>query len=304
MRQQAWRPATDTEQDMAAALEERDGRRYARLLESCRLYLPVLPDPGTPEWARLAAAFPFGRDYVLAFTSPETLRWVMGELAQHYHDVDFEALARIWPDSRYQLAVNPHVPIGVFLPIGTVPAMARGEVSLVSLDGLQGAATNALPRHVRRFCLAALGQAATEPLDTGEEPLREYPPANDLERRLRDALDEQDGGGFALAVASAELVLPTGEAVPDPGMIHQAGFPWRVVDAAGVPVIPVFSSPEMLERLGTPHRVQVSFIDILVNWPSAEHVLCLNPGAMTELVLPGDTLSDMVGAVLDTEGRP
>jgi hypothetical protein len=298
--QEEWVAATEVERRMADALAGDDGPAYARLLTSAPLFVPDLPDPGTEEAQEVAQLLPEGAPHVLVYTSPETLAWALGGYAQGYQQLDFDGLRQRWPDSRHQLAVNAGTPIGVFLPLPAVADLAAGRTSLVSTDAFQEALMDEVRPMIRDACLRELSGA--DRAGAGEATaLREDPPANELEAALRQAIAEQDSDRYLNTLFGGDVVLVTAASVPDPEQIYEDEFPWRIVASEQAPSIALFSSTEMLQRVaaGETHRVEVPFIDVLANWPDGEYALCINPGSVSELVLPPPAVDELL-AVFDS----
>lgn len=291
-----WRPDTEAERELAAALEAGDGKKYAELLMTVPLYLPTLPDGSVADWpAGLPEA---SEDQVLVFTSPVTLFHVLAGHARGYEELTFDQLRERWPNPESQLIVDAGAPTGVFLTMGQVVSLAEGTESLVPIDDVQDAVVDGMMTELRRRCLDELGgdEAAAA------SALVEVAP-NELERRLERAVEQADFDDFLLALLGAEVVVPTTSAVPDPRRIQERGFPWRIVGGEESPMIPVFSSAGVLDHIvpGSPHRVQVPFLDVVAAWPSQEHVLCFNPGTTTEFTLPAGGVPELAAAIAEAD---
>ena len=79
------------------------------------------------------------------------------------------------------------------------------------------------------------------------------------------------------------------------------------------PVLTMFSSSDLLDRTGSPDlpREKVLFLDVLASWPEDDHMLCLDPGSRTEMILPGEAVAGLIdsiaevlaGTVPDSEGN-
>lgn len=358
MDQPEWVPANEVERVMAEALAAADGARYARALQSAQLLVAEPPEPGSDQEQQVAELLPPGDPYVLAFTSPETLAWALGDA--DYQELHFAALRQRWPDRRHQLAVNPGSPIATFLPPGAVSEIAEGKQSLVEVEAVTNVMAAEAVSQIRRLCLRDLAAgggtgglagggvrdpAGGEPRDpargdprdlagsagqdlagggvrdpaggglrdiTGgeEDPpaLADHTPVNSLETALREAVERADGDAYLSALLEADVVLPTASIVADPRQIHEDGFPWRILGGEQALVIAAFSSAAALARTGAggAPTVQVSFLDLLLSWPGEEHTLCLNPGVVTELVLPGGAVLDLASAVTEAldPGQP
>lgn len=278
-----WRPANEIERDLAAALEAGDTREYARIVLSAPLYLPV-PDAaeGWPELALPGA-------HVVAFTSLAGLSTVVGKDGLTYHEADFPTLVRFWSDPTVLLALNPSLPINATLPLNVFTALADDDETLVTASELDFAVAQESQAKVRQACLADLG--SRQP--AGPEPMGE------LESALTSAAVQSDVEAFLEALLDAEVVLPTEAAVTDPDLITTPDFPWHVVTIGGLPVITMFSSAEMLDRVAPPERprLRVPFMAALANWPNEEHLLCFNPGSRTELFLSGEAIASLVATM-------
>ncbi|GLY64823.1 SseB family protein [Amycolatopsis taiwanensis] len=284
-----WQPADEAESEMLAALKANDSRRYARLLRSATLYMPAPPDPGSP-WPP-SLPLPEG-NHAIVFTSTDGLDWILGGVVETYTETTVATLAETRsPDT--QLVVNPGLPIGVFLGLGEVDDLAEGRQSLVPIEDVQDAMVDEVLAEVRRLAVAELGGDA--------DAASELKPANQLEERLHDAVSRLDFDEFLLALIGADVVLPVTEPVTDPQRIERDDFPWRFLGDEESPVVPMFSSERVLDTIavGNPPRISVSFLDVLVHWPSNDHVLCLNPGTSIELTLPGDSVPELVSALAE-----
>nr|WP_243869561.1 SseB family protein [Amycolatopsis granulosa] len=274
---------------MLAALQDSDSRRYAQLLREVPLYVPAAPEPGDP-WPQ-SLPMPEG-NHVIVFTSEESLDWALGGVVDSWRRTDIAGLREIHPGDA-QLVVNPGVPIGVYLVLSEVEDLAEGRQELVPVEDVQNAMVDEVLAQVRSLVLRELGG------DT--DAAAALQPVNELEERLRDAVSELDFDAFLLALIGADVVLPATEPVADPSVIDSGGFPWRILGDDATPVIPVFSSERVLDTVdpaGGP-RVTVSFLDVLLNWPGEDHVLCFNPGTSMELTLPGSTVPELLSAIAE-----
>lgn len=264
----SWEPADGTEHALAAALDADDLPAFARIVMSARLCL--LADRPVDE--------------VVAFTSGESLRHVLGA-EREYTEVDFGALA---PDRT--LMLNPGLPIAASMPPADLRALAEGGARTLPIRELRAAMTYEVNTAVRQACLDELGDGT---------PPAEAEPASDLERKLVEAVENKDPDEFLDAVIFAEVVVPVTGPAPEPG---QGVFPWRPVTVGALRVIPMFSSASLLDRTAAPNtaRATVSFLDALADWPEEDHMLCLDPGSRTELVLPGDTVAGLIDSIAES----
>ncbi|MCP3802603.1 SseB family protein [Allokutzneria sp. A3M-2-11 16] len=280
-----WSPANEVEREMAEALEAGDGPRFATTVMAAPLFLPVLPERGSERWRELSAQLPLDQPHVLVFTSPDAMGRLLGTYTRGHIQTDYASLLKRWPSPQFQLALNPGLPIGSVMAIGSMEALRTGKESLVSAEAVVELVEERINKRMRELCLVGLGLAA------GTAP-RPGPPANELEAHLAQAVAAADGEAFTAALWESEVVVPTTEPVPDPLAIHGEDgtirIPWAAFDEA----IPVFTSEEQLRRSSGSweHFAVVPFLAMLAAWPDAEHVLCVNPGADTELMLDGETL--------------
>ncbi|MGP4016893.1 SseB family protein [Saccharopolyspora sp. 5N708] len=293
-----WRPVNSVESGMLAALEDGDGTRYAQLLRGATLYLPT-DDEGIAAWPGWLPSV--DADQTVVFTSPEALFGVFGPAATNYQELDLAALRVRFGDPDRQLLVDPGTPVGVFLSFNDIDELASGRQQLMAMQDVEDAVVDEVLEEVREMVLAELGSDA----ETAARALDEAS-ANDLEARLLAAVDEQNFDEFVFALVTSEVVVPTRRPVPDAAQPAAQGSPWRVVGGEQSPVIPVFTSTEVLDRIApsNAHRVQLPLLTLLTNWPSEEHVLLLNPGTPTELTLPGPAVPDLITAAQQANQEP
>ncbi|KAA9160146.1 SseB family protein [Amycolatopsis acidicola] len=285
-----WQPANQVERDMLTALQAGDSAAYARLVRAAPLYLPVLPDGGSlqlPEGLQQL----FDEENVVVFTSEVSLYWLLSGLAAGHEQLNYDEVLARFPAGGGQLVINPALPIGVLLSPDEVDDVAEGRQTLMPVQDVQDTVIDGVLDEVRRMCLTELGSD----IETAQAPLGDA--ANDLERRLARAVESLDFDEFLLALLESDVVLPvTAETTATPAA---ADFPWRVLGAVDSPMIPVFSSATVLDRVapGELPRVLVPFVEVLTHWPSEEHVLCFNPGTSMELTLPGNSVPELVEAL-------
>ncbi|WP_027941965.1 SseB family protein [Amycolatopsis taiwanensis] len=286
-----WQPANEIERELVRALEEEDSKRYAEIVLSAPLYLPVLPESGTPEWHELMRLLPMDDPHVIAYTSAETLAEVLGRFTRGHVETTYHAMAAGWPpEAGLSLALNPGLPIGFAGSVEAIYQLAEGRESLVAITDLQDAVLAEARTQIRQGVLAELG---------GGPP--ESAPANPLENELAEAIGKQDQEGYLAALLGGQVVVPTTEQVPGPAAIDAPGFPWQVRKIRDLPVITLFSSSAMMARIAPSvrHSLVVPFLGVIGNWPDDEHALCFNPGADSELILTGDGVMDLVGQVAE-----
>jgi len=282
-----WQPDNEIERALQAALAERDGRRYAQLLLAAPVYLPVLPERDTPEWRELVSQLPLEREHLLVFTSPRSMEVVLGPFAPDHIATTFGEIRAQWrAGSTLQLAINPGLPIGVVLPPDALIALAEGREQLVAAADVQEAAYEQVRRRVRGLVLEEFG--------AGREPGPVPPPSNELEAQLAGAIGRQDEDAYLEALVNAQVIVATTGPAREPG----GDVTWRTTSRGDFPVVVLFSSPAMLNRIapGQPHTT-VPFLGVLAEWPDEDHVLCFNPGTETELILTGEGVFELVETV-------
>ncbi|MEU3273982.1 SseB family protein [Saccharomonospora sp. NPDC006951] len=289
-----WRPGNEVERDMLTALEASDGRRYADLLRSSPLYVPTFGDGDQEDWPEGLPQL--DDEHVLVFTSPVTLFRALAGPARGYEELHYTSLRDRWPDPETQLVVNPGSPIGVFLSVQQVEDLAEGIEKLMPVEEIQNVVSDTMIEQLRQLCLAELGSDE----ETAARALTDMIP-NELERKLETAVEDLDFDAFLLALLASDVVTLTTEAVADPRRIARRQFPWRVIGTDEAPIIAVFSSHQVLDKVvpGGPHRAEISFLDLLATWPGDDYVMCFNPGTTTELTLPGGGVPELAAAMAD-----
>jgi hypothetical protein len=288
--EQVWHPANDVEFALLSAVSEGDARGYARTVLSAPLYVPMPPTTDNEGWLRFVQGLGLDFAHVQAFTSFEGMSTVVTPFVSEYREGDFATLARFWPDPEVVLAINPGLPIEAVMPLNALTALAEGDESVLPAGELVDAVAEETQKRVRQACLTELGDG-TAP--TGPEP------AGELEILLAAAADRGDANAFLESLLDAEVVVPTTHAAENPDMLTDTDVPWRIISVGGLPVIPVFTSTAMLDRVATAEqpRARVQFITVLACWPSEEHVLCLNPTSQTELLLSGEAIEDLISSL-------
>ncbi len=120
----AWEPANDVERAVQVAVERGDRENLLGLLRVAPLYVPAPHDledelPADDEaytptpWATMSDG---DTVYLVAFTSPESVAWFMGDDAESYLQTTWTVLAEHWPEPGWLFAVNPNSPVELLLP--------------------------------------------------------------------------------------------------------------------------------------------------------------------------------------------
>ena len=97
-----WRPTNAAESRLAAALDRDDRQEFFRILATVPLFIPQsVPDPAAATTADPETFLTYavgGETYLLAFTSVETLRGSVGQIANGYVETDYAELRDKLPD--------------------------------------------------------------------------------------------------------------------------------------------------------------------------------------------------------------
>ncbi|WP_157995779.1 SseB family protein [Thermomonospora amylolytica] len=122
-------------------------------------------------------------------------------------------------------------------------------------------------------------------------------PANDLEHRMRDAVQAGDQETFFRVLAEAELVVPVPPDLVDEVLAGRAQPPWPSREEHGrVHVLAFTSAAAMRESFGPAHRhfVTLRFRDAAAGWPDARWWLLVDAGLPIEARLPSWFLTQLV----------
>ncbi|REE95806.1 SseB family protein [Thermomonospora umbrina] len=114
-------------------------------------------------------------------------------------------------------------------------------------------------------------------------------PANELEHRMRDALQAGDQETYFRLLAEAELVVPIPPEVLDDVLANETQPTWPTREHDGrVHVLAFTSSSAMHDGLGPGYRhfIKLRFSDAATAWPDARWWLALDPGLPIEGFLP------------------
>ena len=131
-----WRPVTEAEVAMAAAVEAGDREAFLAAFAGGPLLLPVSPEAAA---GRAQLAWPTGvfegLTHVIAFTSPEAIAVCMPGESVSYRLASLTDVVAAWPDDSWWLAVDPGLPIGLRLSAAELrglpdPAADEAEATL------------------------------------------------------------------------------------------------------------------------------------------------------------------------------
>ncbi len=215
-----WEPAGDLENDMLAARFRGDQDAVVTRLVHADLLCPVNPaEVGSGAQLSWIASEISEHRCILAFTSTRSLDLLLGHGTPHRLTRVVE-LARTWPDQDHWLAVDPGLPIEVYLPFGMVARMSDAAC-LPHTDLERSLADTLAAEDLEGYARALLGADIVLPLATGRTGPRdvtdprfpwfrvtvpgEYEGAI-LGYTSEDRLREQMGVRAAVTVPFAELV--------------------------------------------------------------------------------------------------
>ncbi|GAB3579766.1 hypothetical protein GCM10027445_48950 [Amycolatopsis endophytica] len=281
----SWQPGNDLEHALQTAIDDGDPRRYARLVLDATFYVPVLPDPGTPDHDEVTRQLGLAEGDVLLFTSPEVLGGFLGTFARGHDQVRFADV------TAKRLIIDPGLPIGAVLPPEAVPELAEGRQDTVPMSEVRDV--------VRDELYTVIPMMVLDEFAGDREPRTDLPPSNALESTLAAALAGRNEDAFMQALVTGEVVVPTTRPVPVNDRPGIPPLPWRLAGTDEIPVITVFSSAAMLEEVAGKdqnHTTDLLF-NVFIRWPDERHVLCFNPGAETQLVLSGTAVLEMVDVI-------
>jgi hypothetical protein len=281
----SWQPGNDLEHALQAAIDEGDPRRYARVVLDASFYVPVLPDPGTPDHDEVTRQLGLDEGDVLLFTSPAVLGGFLGAFARGHHEARFADV------TAKRVIIDPGLPIGAVLPPEAVPELAEGRQDTVPMSEVREAVQEELRTVIPLMVL--------DEFAGNREPRTALPPSNALESTLAAALAGRNEDAFMQALVTGEVVVPTTGPVPVNDRPGIPPLPWRLAGTDEIPVITVFSSVAMLEEVAgkDQHHTTDLLFNVFIRWPDERHVLCFNPGADTQVVLSGEAVLEMVDVI-------
>ncbi|MFC7547931.1 SseB family protein [Plantactinospora sp. GCM10030261] len=185
-----------------------------------------------------------------------------------------------------------------YLPVFTSPASLRGAVEA---DGWRATTLAEVCRGVPAGWGLAINPVTpvgvlVPPSDVpGLVPdpteLAGFEPANHLERLLRDALGALAGNALLDLLVTARVIVPV-----------------RPVEADGVPLVPVFTSPERHAEflagrdLDLP-TTTVDLVAVLRDWPGPECRLAVNPGSPIAFSIGGARVPGLLAYAVDLARR-
>jgi hypothetical protein len=268
-----WRPSTEAEEAMTAAVAAGDQIAYLKALSDEALYLPISPGAAAGrEPVTLATSVAGGVTYVLAWTSGAALP---PEIPAVRRAPLFEVVHAV-AGLGWGIAVDPGLPLQAFLSPDAVRTLPPWEPEWAPLDDVL---RRAVADEDREAYMAALLEARLLlPLPT-EAELAEANPQPDPE----------NPDDYWTPVRTDRVVPSISRDVTDPE------FPWwRTGRVDGEEVIFAFTSvPTMQAEVGDREWIAVPFVDIVVAWPEDGPGLRLNPGSTNGVELPPTALAEM-----------
>jgi len=131
-----WQPGNATEAQLLDAIERDDRQEFFRILMRVPLFLPqAVNDPTAADGAAPAAenfiTYTAGETtYMLAYTSVESLRSSVGEIANGYVQSDYAELRANLVEQDIQVAFNLGTPIDAWLDVESVAKAAAGDLTV------------------------------------------------------------------------------------------------------------------------------------------------------------------------------
>jgi hypothetical protein len=244
---------------MVRAAQAADQRAFFQVLAEADLVLPRFTQDDDHDGQRFVTAGLFGLTFLVVFTSVEAMAARLPGLVDGYALTSYAELSQKWPHPEWRLAVNPGTPLEAYVPVDSIAAAAAGDLVVATADELIAEAESAVTA------------------------------APDVDAELAEAVAAGDVDRYAAVLLDAVVLVPTEQAVADPGEILEPGFPWRRTGPPDQPMIEVFTSPGALDRAfpdGT-SSVQVALPFALAVWPDGCG-LSVNPGEPSGIDLPGD----------------
>ena len=113
---------------MALAHAGSDTSAYFSVVRSTELLLPAFAHDRPGGGQRFVTRDLFGRTHLLVFTSVEALVAQVRDVADAYARTSYAELRRVWPDSRWRLAINHGSPIDAYVTVDMVEQAASGDV--------------------------------------------------------------------------------------------------------------------------------------------------------------------------------
>ncbi|WP_432835376.1 SseB family protein [Dactylosporangium sp. CA-092794] len=263
-----WRPTTEAEEAMAAAVAAGDELAYCRALSDEALYLPITPEAAAGrEPVTLATARARGVTYALAWTSAAALP---PEIPAVRRAPLFEVVSAI-AGLGWGIAVDPGLPVQAYLSPDAVRTLPPWEPEWAPLDHALRLAVEAGDRDA--YMGALLDAQLLLPLPTAEELSVAAATPDDYWTPVRTDVSRD---------------------ITDPE------FPWwRTSRVDGEAVVFAFSSlPHLQAELGDREWIAVRFVDVVVAWPEGGGALRVNPGGGNGVELPASALADMYSLVL------
>jgi hypothetical protein len=128
-----WRPANATESHLLDAIERDDRQEFFATLARVPLYVPQsVPEPvtATPTSDHHLTYTLADATYLLLFTSVQTLRACVGDLANGYVETTYAEVAEKVTEPGVRLAFNLGSPIDAWVDIEDVARAANGEIDV------------------------------------------------------------------------------------------------------------------------------------------------------------------------------
>lgn len=238
-----WQPIDDHERELWRARARGDQEAYLRELAGSAILLPVLPAEsggrGPVSWVSTEIS---GQRCVVAFTSPDAMRRVL-HADPAYRSARFLELSATWPDASAWLAVDPGLPIEVFLTadiVAELAALGAQPANQFETDLLAAADAGDMARYLTMLQAARILLPLTPGTDVREVTDPDFVfwrsdgntgpvPAFTSPARLRDQFGDRPHTEVSLDEMAGAWPDPGADLVIDPGAAHCVVVPGAVL---------------------------------------------------------------------------
>lgn len=194
------------------------------------------------------------RTVVPVFTTVGRQNEVLGRAVGSRSSATLENLLRYWPNTGWDLALNPGTPIGALLPGDQIWALSEWRDQAIA------------------HYLA-----------------HNFPVTERIDMQLYDAARRGDRRGFLEILRTARVWLRH----PDKGLDRKItptdpSYPWKPASVRGRPSVVVHSTTYWQSSSGSGSNSMVKFGELVAVWPASDPDLVLNPGTPISITMTAD----------------